>query len=73
MGHRQIGVGGMGEVYRTTDTKLNLDLAVEINYDVSPDGASFMMVDPGNEDRAAARIDVLLNWHEELKRLVPVE
>jgi hypothetical protein len=43
-----------------------------IDYDVSPDGDSFVMVDSGQESGAATRVNVLLNWHEELKRLVPV-
>ncbi len=39
------------------------------NYDVSPDGQRFLMV---KEDRSAVtQINVVLNWFEELKRLVP--
>ena len=38
------------------------------NYDVSPDGARFVMV---KDDSASGRINVVLNWNEELKRLVP--
>ena len=38
------------------------------NYDVSPDGQRFVMV---KDDSAAGRINLALNWFEELKRLVP--
>ena len=40
------------------------------NYDVSPDGQRFVMV---KEDSSSSRLNVVLNWHEELKRLVPTE
>jgi Tol biopolymer transport system component len=45
--------------------------AGRINYDISPDGESFVMLDSGEESGAATQINVLLNWHEELSRLVP--
>jgi serine/threonine protein kinase len=38
------------------------------NYDVSPDGERFVMV---KDDSASGRINVVLNWDQELKRLVP--
>ena len=38
-------------------------------YDVAPDGEGFIMVRAS--DRAAARIHVILNWVEEVKRRVP--
>ena len=42
------------------------------DYDVSPDGQSFLMVKPTEAGEAApAQINVVLNWFEELKRLVP--
>ena len=43
------------------------------NFDVSPDGQRFLMLalaDPGRT--ASNRIEVVLNWTEELKRLAPV-
>jgi serine/threonine-protein kinase len=40
------------------------------NYDVSPDGWHFVMIRIA-EDLAPLKIIVVLNWHEELKRLVP--
>jgi eukaryotic-like serine/threonine-protein kinase len=42
------------------------------NYDVSPDGQRFLMLKPiGQEQAAPTQINVVLNWTEELKRLVP--
>ncbi len=40
-----------------------------VNYDISPDGQRFLMIKA--EETAAAQINVVLNWFEELKRLVP--
>ena len=42
-----------------------------MNYDISPDGERFLMLNPGDEDLPATQISVLQNWFEELKRLVP--
>jgi len=42
------------------------------NYDVSPDGQRFLMVKPSEQEQAApTKINVVLNWFEELKRRVP--
>ena len=41
------------------------------NYDVSPDGRRFLMVKEGDPSTSSAEISVVLNWFEELKRLVP--
>jgi serine/threonine-protein kinase len=40
-------------------------------YDISPDGQRFLMIK--QEQTAGAQINVVLNWFEELKRLVPTE
>ena len=40
------------------------------NYDVSPDGQRFVMV---KDDSVSGRINLVLNWFEELKRLVPTQ
>lgn len=42
-------------------------------YDVSPDGRRFLMIKAGatDEDYAAPELVVVLNWFEELERLVP--
>ncbi len=43
----------------------NVSLA---NYDVSPDGQRFLMI---KDEAGSGRLNVVLNWAEELKRLVP--
>jgi serine/threonine-protein kinase len=40
------------------------------NYDISPKGDFFILIEVG-EPQPAAQINVVLNWSEELKRLVP--
>ena len=44
-------------------------------FDIAPDGQRFLMIKEGRttlEDAAPPQINVVLNWSEELKRLVPV-
>ncbi|HET9406431.1 MAG TPA: protein kinase [Candidatus Sulfotelmatobacter sp.] len=42
------------------------------NYDVSQDGQRFLMLKPSEQETTApTQINVVLNWFEELKRLVP--
>jgi Tol biopolymer transport system component len=41
------------------------------NFDVTPDGRRFVMIQEGPGMRT--QINVVLNWFDELKRLVPVE
>ena len=42
------------------------------NYDVSPDGQRFPVLKPVEQKEAPlTQINVVLNWSEELKRLVP--
>ena len=41
-------------------------------YDVAPDGQRFLMVEPV-EGTQSTQINVVLNWLDELKRLVPVD
>jgi len=41
------------------------------NYDVTPDGQRFVMVQTNEVERPPTQIHVILNWFEELKRLVP--
>ena len=40
------------------------------NFDVTPDGERFVMVESGAEP-PPAQLNVVLNWFDELKRLVP--
>jgi Tol biopolymer transport system component len=49
--------------YRSTPVPAGLQY-----YDISPDGQRFLMI---KSDQAPAQINVILNWDEELKRLVP--
>ncbi len=41
------------------------------NYDISPDGQRFLMIKEADAVEEQAQINVVLNWFEELKRLVP--
>ncbi len=41
------------------------------NYHISPDGQRFVMVK--QSETSATQIQVVLNWFEELKRLVPTD
>jgi eukaryotic-like serine/threonine-protein kinase len=44
------------------------------DYDVSPDGQRFLMLKPIEQQQVGVtQINVVLNWTEELKRLVPTE
>ena len=43
------------------------------NYDITRDGQRFLMIQLGEQQGAPTQINVVLNWFEELKRLVPTE
>jgi len=53
----------------------NYDSALSVrSYDISPDGQRFLMIkDAGMTGERQAQINVVLNWFEELKRLVPTD
>jgi serine/threonine-protein kinase len=51
--------------------RYDLSVTGDSHYDVSPDGRHFAMVALG-EESAPARIHVVLNWSQELERLLPV-
>lgn len=38
---------------------------------VSPDGQRFLLTAPGENSQASVRIDVVVNWFEDLKRQAP--
>ena len=40
-------------------------------YDVTPDGQRFLMIKEGEQELRVIQMNVILNWFEELKRLVP--
>ena len=45
-------------------------------WDIAPDGERFLIMNPGEGatgEHSQSRIVVVLNWHEELKRLVPTK
>jgi len=46
-------------------------LAFERDYDVSPDGQRFLMVKASDQESVATQLNVVLNWSDELRRLVP--
>ena len=41
------------------------------NYDVTADDQRFLMVQPSEQESPTSDFNVVLNWTEELKRLVP--
>jgi eukaryotic-like serine/threonine-protein kinase len=45
---------------------------LDANYAAAPDGRRFLMIKPGGEEQAPTQVNVVLNWFEELKRLVPL-
>ena len=42
-----------------------------VSYDAMPDGQSFVMIKPTGRAGKERELHVVLNWFEELKRLVP--
>ncbi|MCZ6878270.1 MAG: protein kinase [Acidobacteria bacterium] len=48
-------------------------LSATSNYDVTADGQRFVMVQPSQERQESESLNIVLNWFEELKRLVPAE
>ena len=47
-----------------------VDQLTGLDYDVAPDGR-FLMIKPSEEEQAPPRLNVVLNWVEELSRRVP--
>jgi len=42
-----------------------------LSYDVAPDGQRFLVLQPEYDDSEVRELHIVLNWFEELKRLVP--
>ncbi len=42
-------------------------------YDITPDGQRFLMIKPSEQESSPVQLNIVLNWFEELKRLVPTE
>ena len=60
-----------GNGTRLLDVSEYINTNVGRNYNISPDGRRFLML-KDQEGSGGAQINVVLNWFEELKRLVPV-
>ncbi len=74
---RTLGAGGMATVYLAADLKHDRKVAIKVlkpelaaGYDVTPDGAQFVRVEPVARPNAQPTV-VVLNWFAELKRKVP--
>jgi serine/threonine-protein kinase len=50
-----------------------LGIIWDVSYDVAADGERLLMVKTGGRSAAPDRVHLVLNWFEELKRLVPTE
>jgi hypothetical protein len=42
-----------------------------VNYDITPDGQRFVMIKESERQSTTDQLIIVLNWFEELKRLVP--
>jgi len=53
----------------------NLATAQNRSYDISPDGTRFLLIESPNTGSEADTVGltVVLNWAEELKRLLPIQ
>jgi serine/threonine protein kinase len=63
----------VGRPRRLFAKRYELSLALWPNYDVTPNGQRFLMVKRVDEDEDPAQINVVLNWLNELRQLVPTK
>ena len=47
--------------------------ALPRRYDLSPDGKRFVMIESAGGEREIAEFELVLNWFQELNRLVPID
>ncbi len=65
---------GSGETEQVGNPKLLFERpSVYGQYDVMPDGQSFVMIDASEGEPPPTQLILVHNWAEELKRLVPTE
>ncbi|MFQ5789586.1 MAG: hypothetical protein ACE5JI_03830, partial [Acidobacteriota bacterium] len=66
-----------GDLLRVSKPRLlfedSYDTLGSASYDVAPDGQHFVMVEMDEEARRVTHFNVILNWFEELRRLVPTD
>ena len=62
-----------GPYAQDVSTLAFFDTAWITNYDVAPDGEGFIMIQQEERGGSRAELEVVLNWFEELERLVPTE
>jgi Tol biopolymer transport system component len=67
---RNLTVGNPRLLFQVQDTSYLLGAVPNANYDVFPDGHQFVIVQ-GTEPPAEPKVVLVLNWMEDLKRLVP--
>jgi hypothetical protein len=60
-----------GKPRRLFEGNYETSTALWPNYSVAPDGQRFVMVKRIDREAAPAQINVVINWFDELKRLVP--
>ncbi len=58
--------------FRTSSPRREIELPALRNFDVSPEGDRLLVVQE-NVDELPTDVHVVLNWHQELLRLVPVK
>jgi serine/threonine protein kinase/Tol biopolymer transport system component len=65
------GTFSAGRPHTLFEGQYVLTQATSPDYDVSPDGQRFLMLKYSGQTQALTQINVVLNWTQELKRLVP--